>query len=712
MVAAPGRLDPTRVGVAVLSLVGGLLVLFVAVDLFPYLSSNHDEGVYLQHARILLSGRLWLTTSLPETFQHWFFVRDGTRLYSKYQPVVPAMFAVGIWLGTPRIVLAGVAVGVVALVGLLAHAAYDGRHAVVASALVVASPLFLLTTATFLPYAPTALLNLVFAYAYVRTQRAPPDRTIRWATIAGVAIGLAFFARPYTAVLFALPFIGHVAWRLATVRRRPTRRRHELHRTLPIAAFGLAFVALSLAYNAVVTGNPVVFPYQAFAPADGIGFGHRELLGYDRIYTPWLGLRTTAHLLWEFATRWTVAAPLGAIAALAGATLVVIDRSNAPESGSETRLPDATVRWLFLGVSLSVILGNVAFWGILNALGDLGDPTDGFVAQFGPFYHYDLLLPLSVFAAAGLLAGGERAWGVLNQHLDRRTAVVVALALTLVCTPVAVVAEAGALGPPIAENREYTERYAQAYDPMTDVDGVIEPPEGVVLIPTPYGPWLGHPFQALFNDADLHGETVYALDRGADSTFAVVAMYPNRDLHRFTYRGTWNAHPRGEIIGTIQHLEVRRGVNPTVTFETAPVGRPSTVRLADGDEAVTYRMSGRMTGSVPVKLRLDRVGSRARARIASPALSATRDDAIMFHGSDDLSVAVTYVQAGGATVTYRLELAAEVAGDGVRVIWPPVVKVCRLTPDCGHEGTYLPGRGDYLTGVYANATFTSAGTAR
>ena len=35
---------------------------------------------------------------------------------------------------------------------------------------------------------------------------------IAYALFAGCAIGLAFFARPYTAVLFALPFVVDAKW--------------------------------------------------------------------------------------------------------------------------------------------------------------------------------------------------------------------------------------------------------------------------------------------------------------------------------------------------------------------------------------------------------------------------------------------------------------------------------------------------------------------
>ncbi|MFC7177595.1 ArnT family glycosyltransferase [Halosegnis marinus] len=538
------RPDRDTLLLAALSVAAGVVVLFVAVELFPHHSSNHDEGVYLQQAHLLLDGALGFRTPLPDAFRWWFFVEDGATLYSKYQPVVPAMFAVGLAVGAPRLVLAAVGAGVVALVGLLTREAYDGPTGVVAGALVLASPLFLLTTSVFLPYAPTALLNLAFAYAYVRLFRSGGRG---WALLAGTATGLAFFARPYTAVLFALPFIAHACLSLWRARGDRPALRWRVERLLPVAVLGTAFVALALAYNLLLTGDPLEFPFLAFAPEDGIGFGHREILGYEREYTPALGLEANARVLWTFATRFVAAPPLGAVAAFAGLGLLARrlrrDRDAARRrvgslaerfgSGPAATLSDTTIRLLLAGVLLSVVVGNVAFWGNLNVLSDLTDPTDGLIAQFGPFYHYDLLLPLSAFGASALVAGGRRLRALAARRTDRRRAATVLVVVALVVALVAGGAQVAALDGPVEENAEYTERYANAYEPFADGE-----PEGVVFVPTPYGGWLGHPFQSLYNDAGLDGRTVYALDRSPGRTSPSSTPTPT---------GTSTATPTGGV---------------------------------------------------------------------------------------------------------------------------------------------------------------------
>jgi hypothetical protein len=276
----PGR--PADVALAVIALFVGGLVLSVAHELFPYHSLNHDEGVYLQQAAMLLEGKLALEPPVPEAVRPWFFVSEGGRMYPKYAPVAALLFAPGLALGVPRVGLAVIAATSVALVGLLGREAFDDRVGLVAAALVATAPLFVLSSAVFLSYAPTTALNLLFALAYVRAVR---RESLRYAGIAGLAVGLAFFSRPFTAVLFALPFICHAVVTHARVWRRrvtgpgdtgqldgdPAPSGHRdpwpvTRRLLTVAALGTVFVGVALVYNWVVTGDPLVFPYQAFAP--------------------------------------------------------------------------------------------------------------------------------------------------------------------------------------------------------------------------------------------------------------------------------------------------------------------------------------------------------------------------------------------------------------------------------------------------------------
>ncbi len=186
-----------RLATACIALAGALAAWLLATELFPYHSLNHDEGVYLQQAAMLLEGQLTLRPPVEDAFRPWFFVADGDRLYPKYAPVPAAMFALGEFLGGYRLALVGIAAAIPALVVGVVREVFDRPTGLLAGAFVLASPLFLVDASVFLPYAPTTVLNLLFAYGYFRADRTA-DR--RWAALAGVAVGLAFFARPYTAL--------------------------------------------------------------------------------------------------------------------------------------------------------------------------------------------------------------------------------------------------------------------------------------------------------------------------------------------------------------------------------------------------------------------------------------------------------------------------------------------------------------------------------
>ncbi|MUW15528.1 hypothetical protein GJ633_13485, partial [Halorubrum sp. CBA1125] len=326
-------------GAALVSLAAGVLTFVVAATIFSHHSANHDEGVYLTQAALLLGGQLeFHAGALADAFHPWFFIEDGGRLYPKYNPVPAATFAVSMALfGEPRVTLAAIAAGNAALVYLLGSQAFGRRAGLAAAVLFAASPMAIATSSAFLPYAPTTFFNLIFAVAYLRSVR---DGSLRAAGVAGVAIGIAFFARPYTAVLFATPFICHALWRVGSalasvgtgrsvstpralaaggLRGLPGPvRRHGL-----TALFGTGFVGVTLAYNVRMTGSPLVFPYQAFAPMDGPGFGERRILGHSVEYTPELALEANWYALQEIATLWLAGGPLGTVLALGGVVAAV-----------------------------------------------------------------------------------------------------------------------------------------------------------------------------------------------------------------------------------------------------------------------------------------------------------------------------------------------------------------------------------------------------
>ncbi|OAQ52409.1 hypothetical protein HTG_12360 [Natrinema mahii] len=645
-----------RVAVALVALVGAVTVWLLATRTFPHHSLNHDEGVYLQQASMLLEGQLFVRPPVEEAFRPWFFVEDGARLYPKYSPVPAAIFALGELAGGYRLALAGIGAAIPALVALVVREVFDRRTGLVAAVAVLCSPLFLIDTALFLPYAPTAMLNLAFAYAYLRA-----DRTgeLRFAGAAGAAIGLAFFARPYTAVLFAAPFIAHACWTLWRDHRA------ALPRQAATAAFGLVGVGLALAYNAVVTGSPLVFPYEAFAPLDGLGFGRRRILEHEIEYTVGLALRSNALVLRSFFTEWLVGGLLGAGLAAAGVG-VAVRRDRSPREA------------ILAGQLLTISVGNVYFWGNFNILGDIDRAGTGLIATHGPYYHFDLLLPVAAFAAVGALA----LFDVVRRRADRslspqgaRAAVVAAV---LVCALAVGGVTATTLEGKLERNEAVTETYDRVYDPLED--GAIEEP-AVVYLPTPYGDWLAHPFQALRNDPGFDGERVYALD---ERPFDVADAYPDRSLYRFAYRGTWAPQAGSPQGARLQRVD--RVAGETVALN-ATVGVPETAgsvsaTITTDEESATY-----VADDVSSPLATRVVVTDGEVQLRGAAWNAT--DSLAADERDDVTLTVFVDRGPGNSFSYRLELPVR-ADDGTVEALTPRVERCSGIRDCGGEAAYLP----------------------
>jgi hypothetical protein len=632
-------------GVAALAAV---IVAFVSSRVFPYHSSNHDEGVYLQQAEMLLDGRLRMPTGeLTEAFRPWFFVADGGAVYPKYTPVAGAVFAVGEAVYSFRLALVVVAFVNVVLVYAVASEVYDRRVGVLASGALVLSPLFVVQSSLFLSYAPTTAFNLGFALAYLRAWK---RRSVGYAAAAGVCAGVAFFSRQYTAVLFAAPFVVHAAYVVFSERKRET---VTLYGTT--AVLGSVFVGLALVYNLVVTGDAFVFPYLEFAPNDGIGFGRREILGHSRVYTPELGLRANARVLYRFVSEWGPGGVVGFVLAVVGVAYAVRDETK------------GAGKVLLVGVAASVVVGNVAFWGNLNILGDMADPTDGLVHLYGTLYHFDLLLPASVFAAAGLV----RVYEVIPEAsslTDRRTAFSVVLVLAIVFAGVGAANTAAKAD----ENLEVTESYEAAYAPFEE-----DEPEGVVFLPTPYGGWLNHPFQYLRNDPGLNGTTVYAADLGGEN-LDVVDAYPDRDLYRYSYRGEWAPHEGAAVEPVVERLRVIEG--GSVGFETefeVPEDATSVVAVLHGATETTYtEVEADTDGYATVDWQLN--GSTAKL-VGGGAVGIGEKGEVL------LGVTVTQRYY---SFRYRQEVSYEAEEGRVRAIAPPHTELCYSYERCGGEAAY------------------------
>ncbi len=661
----------SRHAAAALAVVAGVLAVWLSLDLFPYRSFNHDEGVYLKQAAMLLEGRLVLDPPVEGALRPWFFVAQDGILYPKYAPVTAAIFAVGMVVGLPQLSLGFVAAAAVGFTYATTAEVFDPSVGLAAAVLLVSSPLFLIQSAVFLPYLPTFAILLVFAWSYLRAHRLDNRRL---AALAGAAAGLAFFSRPYTAVLFALPFVGH-----AIVESYRGGRR-ALTRQLTVATVGLLGVALAIGYNWYMTGAPLTFPYQVFGPLDGPGFGRRALLDHEVVYD--LGLAVESHriALDAYTTRWSAAAPFGVLLAIGGLGVAL-------RSGRDI---DAR-RLVLAGLVPAVLAGQFAFWGSLNAIGNLDAPGFGLMGHLGPYYHVPLLLPTAAFGGLALVRATKWMLPRLTA-MDGYRALAASLALTLALSGIAGVA-GFTVADPVDQNRVVTDYYDEAYEPIESA----EFDRALVYLPTPHGNWLAHPFQYLRNDPDFGGDVVYAQDR---RVFAVRDAFPDRILHRFGYRGEWVPPSGDTVTPTLERLTHVSG--DRVTLSTKADLPPIT-------EAVAVTLENRSGGRVAVPVgagddSLELVTSiePGVARLAGP--STTSQASLPLAANDSLHLTV-FVDTGGLdSFEYEIELPILVEDGHVRAITPRK-RLCRDVRQCGLGGTYVPGA--HGPGIGLNTTLAA-----
>jgi 4-amino-4-deoxy-L-arabinose transferase-like glycosyltransferase len=555
--------------VAALAVVAATSAVLTSVTLFPYLSVNQDETVYLLQADSLRAGHLFPPAPPAEgdAFVPWLSVVSGDRYVPKYSPVWPSMIAAGRLLtGSQHAAQAVVAAGVVVVTYLLARQVLGRRWpAVLASVFLLLSPFFLVQSATFLSYLPNLLLLEGFAVALLAgvRRRSPP-----LLVLSGLLLGLAAFARPYDAVLFAMPF---GAWLLFT-------RRHALRKLFSEAGWLLGGLIppllATLAFFRAATGSPFRSPFNLLDKSDTLGFGAKSVFSWQpRVdygaKQAWHGLLGNSLLLsfWCF----------GGLV-LIGLAVVALRRRT---TGLEP--------WLGL-VALTIPVGYLVFWG-----SDVVSRWEG-PWRVGPFYYLPVLAPLAVLGAGGF----ARLW-----RFDRRLSGLALVGMVSVSGLVLVrtldaQAEASeglrALHAPLEENR---------------LDHAI------VFLPR-YVPQLMVPFSRARNPS-FDQEVVWALDRGDEANLRALDLFPTRKPYLLTEGAP----------GVLYELARHRGRTVTAEVELRPpptrgtrIEKPSLVLgVGRGERLETFplRVEDGL-GDEPLRIRLviGGDGVRPEGRLGPP----------------------------------------------------------------------------------------------
>jgi 4-amino-4-deoxy-L-arabinose transferase-like glycosyltransferase len=193
--------------------------------------------------------------------------------------------------------------------------------------------------------------------------RARKSDKLSWAIgfslLAGFSLGYAFNTRPWTAFAWSLPFLALMARDALRFSKYAVARGAML-----TAGFAVLFL-VTLHCNTVVTGNPMQFPYSYFDSSERLGFGvydHTLLLGFRNLVVSLTRLNT---ILFGF--------PISLV-------FVFLFIFSKKKFGDR----------LSFGILASVSAAYLLFY------------TPG-VSDLGPVYYYELLIPLLLLSARGLL---------------------------------------------------------------------------------------------------------------------------------------------------------------------------------------------------------------------------------------------------------------------------------------------------------------------
>lgn len=444
----------------------GLLAFGVSIAVqqfvYPDLSWNRDEPVYLWHVEVLRAGQLSTTDGgYPDLFQPWLSAARDGELFSQYTLGWPLALTLGAILGSPGLAVAGGASMTVVGTGLFVRELLRDRAvATLAAGLMLLSPIVAVQSGTHLNYLFTLGLGLFFLTAIWRGVRLDSRVLL---VVAGALLGWIFLTRPFDAAIWGL--VGVVPLVVSHRRRILALVGPGLWSTVGL----LPIVAFTLAVNRRLTGTFTEFPITVADPLDQYGFGTRRLMPrFDEIeYGKRLAAEGAGRNTWWF-PFFLVGAHLGLVVAAVGVWW--------------NRRRPAT--WILVGLGVAFPLAYVPFFGTF---------ISSLTARLsGPIYYIPAFVPLAVLVAM-----------VLADLLRRRPnrMVLVGLALLAVTVPVtssrlSVNHDLSAANQPWRESNESIEERAL----------VVTAPGGYVLFANPFAS----------NGADLDGDVLYAVDNGVE----------------------------------------------------------------------------------------------------------------------------------------------------------------------------------------------------
>lgn len=269
-----------RLNWKVLLLCAAAFVLSTAVAWGVYGSMPHieDEHANVFQAKVFASGNLAVRAPSvqPNSFYIPFILNQNGWLFGKYPPGYSLLLTPAAWIDQWWLINALAAAVIVLGVYLLGRDLFDANTGLLAAALGLLAPMFILLSGALVSHLVTMALLTIFTWSFARARRARRSdqagqtaraHPIGYAALAGVTLGLAFITRPWTTAAIGLAFAIQALIDLMQRWRSVWRVYGSM-----LIVFGLIALILPV-YNVVLTGSPFTSTYELWWSMDRIGFG-------------------------------------------------------------------------------------------------------------------------------------------------------------------------------------------------------------------------------------------------------------------------------------------------------------------------------------------------------------------------------------------------------------------------------------------------------
>ncbi len=482
----------------VISLITILVTYYVTERFFESIPHLEDEIAYVWQARAIAEGKLTVASPpQPDSFLVPFVVDYNGQRFGKYPLGWPVVLAIGVRLGIRSFInplLAGLSVW---LTYRLGKKVFGESVGIIAAALTLTSPFFLMNSGTFLSHPFGLVLSAAFTLAWIDGfgERDASRRSLP-TIVAGLSLGVLALTRPYTALAVAFPFSFHGLYLL--LRSDWQTRRH----VLAVGGLALGIGAIIFLWQYAVTGDALLNPYTLWWSYDRVGFGK----GY--------GLTENGHSL----------------------NLARINTRFSLRAGYSDLFGWGRLSWIFLPFGLLATFLRRNWRGIL--IGAVFPSLVLFYMAywvgawvFGPRYYFEGLFSLTLFAGVGIawLAGWpilpSESWSTYQGWKRLRPLMVLALVVILVAgnliyyTPLRLANLRGLYGMERADLQPFLTEQARDLTPAL----IVVHPKN----------WMEYGVLLDLQSPDLDSEFIFIFSRNQQSDDALRAEFPERDFYHY-----------------------------------------------------------------------------------------------------------------------------------------------------------------------------------